>query len=266
MIDFHNHILPNVDDGSDSVETSLSMLRSAAKQGITDVVNTVHYQHPKVDGLEINYETIERKTKELQINLNNHNIPIKLHIGAEVFYLPNLLELKNDPLATFGNGKYMLIEFQPHNIPNSHKKIFFDLKMQNVTPIIAHPERYRAVQNDFDLVSHWLDAGCLIQVDAGSVLGLFGKSAYNAANMIIKKGYCQILGSDAHDNKKRGFVLLDAYQKVKNWIGKNADCLVKNNPEKILNGEQYVFHEIDDNNNNKIKPSYWNKFLFKKNI
>ena len=72
------------------------MLRSAAKQGITDVVNTVHYQHPKVDGLEINYETIERKTKELQINLNNHNIPIKLHIGAEVFYLPNLLELKND--------------------------------------------------------------------------------------------------------------------------------------------------------------------------
>ena len=78
------------------------------------------------------------------------------------------------------------------------------------------------MQNDFDLVSHWLDAGCLIQVDAGSVLGLFGKSAYDAAKMIIIKGYCQILGSDAHDNKKRNFVLLDAYQKVKNWIGKKC--------------------------------------------
>ena len=263
MIDFHNHILPNIDDGSDSIETSISMLENAAKQGITDVVNTVHYQHPKVDGVEINYEIIARKTKELQIILNNHNIPIKLHIGAEVFYLPNLLELKNNPLVTFGNGKYMLIEFQPHNIPNSHKKILFDLKMNDLTPIIAHPERYKAVQKDIDLVSYWLDAGCLIQVDAGSVLGLFGKPAYNTAKMIIKKGYCQILGSDAHDNKKRGFVLFDAHQQVKNWIGKNADYLVKNNPKKILNGDQLFVKEIE--NNIEIQPSYLNKFGWKKN-
>ena len=101
MIDFHNHILPNIDDGSDSIETSISMLENAAKQGITDVVNTVHYQHPKVDGVDINYEIIVRKTKELQTNLKNHKIPIKLHIGAEVFYLPNLLELKDDPLSYF---------------------------------------------------------------------------------------------------------------------------------------------------------------------
>jgi len=263
MIDFHNHILPNIDDGSDSIETSISMLENAAKQGITDVVNTVHYQHPKVDGVDINYEIIARKTEELQTNLNYHKIPIKLHTGAEVFYLPNLLELKDDPLVTFGNGKYMLIEFQPHNIPNSHKKIFFDLKMNNVTPIIAHPERYKAVQKDIKLVSYWLDAGCLIQVDAGSVLGLFGKSAYDTAKMIIKKGYCQILGSDAHDNKKRGFILFDAHKEVKNWIGKDADYLVKNNPEKILNGDQLIVKEIE--NNIEIQPSYWNKFSFKKN-
>ena len=59
MIDFHNHILPNIDDGSDSIETSISMLENAAKQGITDVVNTVHYQHPKVDGVDINYEIMK---------------------------------------------------------------------------------------------------------------------------------------------------------------------------------------------------------------
>ena len=80
--------------------------------------------------------------------------------------------------------------------------------------------------------------------------------------MIIKKGYCQILGSDAHDNKKRGFVLFDAHQEVKNWIGKNADYLVKHNPEKILNGDQFIVKEIE--NNIDIQPSYWNKFRFKK--
>ena len=90
MIDFHNHILPNIDDGSESLEMSLIMLKRAAEQGITDVVNTVHYQHPKVDGKDISFERIKKKIQNLQTTLKNHEIPIKLHCGAEVFFLPNL--------------------------------------------------------------------------------------------------------------------------------------------------------------------------------
>ena len=60
MIDFHNHILPNVDDGAKTLDVSLRMLSCAAKQGITDVVNTVHYQHPKVEGKVISYDTIKK--------------------------------------------------------------------------------------------------------------------------------------------------------------------------------------------------------------
>ena len=59
-----------------------------------------------------------------------------------MFFLPNLLKLIDNPLTTFGNGKYMLIEFHPYNIPDINKQILFDLKMNGVTPIIAHPERY----------------------------------------------------------------------------------------------------------------------------
>ena len=84
MIDFHNHVLPKVDDGAKSLDMSLSMLQHAAKQGITDVVNTVHYQHPKVETEDISYERIQTEVQNLQKELEQNMITIKLHLGAEV--------------------------------------------------------------------------------------------------------------------------------------------------------------------------------------
>ncbi len=258
MIDFHNHILPNVDDGSKSLEMSLSMLRYASKQGITDVVNTVHYQHPKVEDADITYNRIKKEINILQSELNRIDIPINIHIGSEVFFLPNLMEIKDEPLTTIGNGKYMLVEFQPHIIPSTHKQIFFDLKMCGITPVIAHPERYKPVQKDISIVYNWLNTGCLIQVDAGSVIGNLGKSARITAEQIIKKKWCQILGSDAHDNLKRNFVLKEAFLITKKWIGKDAMSLVLDNPKSLLYGEPIVV-ELDENYT-EIRPSFWKNF------
>jgi len=261
MIDFHNHILPNLDDGSISLEMSLSMLECASKQGITDVVNTVHFQHPKVDGLDISYGRIKQKTEDLQSELNKKSINIKIHIGAEVFYLQNLLEISNNPLVTMGNGKYMLIEFHPYQLPKNHKKTFFDLKMAGITPIIAHPERYKEIQKDINKVLEWLNAGCLIQVDAGSVLGTLGNAAKEVAEKIIKNHWCQILGSDAHDNKKRNFILKDAVIIAENWIGENARSLVYENPRSIINGDSIDLDSIVFGN--EKNTSIWKKIVSK---
>ena len=65
MIDFHNHILPTVDDGASSLDISISMLQHAQEQGITDVVNTVHFQHPKMEGKEITFEFIKGQIDKL---------------------------------------------------------------------------------------------------------------------------------------------------------------------------------------------------------
>ena len=90
MIDLHNHIIPRLDDGSKSLKMSLEMLRCAAGQGITDVVNTVHFQTPRLDGITFEYDFVKTKVEELQDELDKEEIPIKLHLSAEVFYLPNL--------------------------------------------------------------------------------------------------------------------------------------------------------------------------------
>ena len=257
MIDFHNHIIPQIDDGSNSIQMSLEMLEEAFQQGIKEVVSTVHYQHPKVEGTKISYDIVQKKMKKLQNELDKNNIPIKIHIGSEVFYLPNLMQIKDDPICTIGNGKFMLIEFQPHHIPENHKQIFFELKMHGITPIIAHPERYKQVQKDISLVYYWLNAGCLIQIDAGSLLGNFGKSSYNTAERIIKNNWCQILGSDAHNNKGRNFILKDSYILAKTWIGDHAKKLVYDNPKSVLNGNQ--IHIDLEEDYTKIKIPFWKR-------
>ncbi|NQU67714.1 MAG: phosphotransferase [Candidatus Marinimicrobia bacterium] len=260
MIDFHNHILPNMDDGSKSLEMSLSMLRSAAEQGITDIVNTVHFQHPKVDGKDISFEACQPVLNALQAESDKAGFGIKLHLGAEVFYLPNLLDITDNPLVTFGGGKYMLIEFLTHHIPSTQRQVLFDLKMKGITPIIAHPERYRPVQEDMELVRRWIRSGCLIQVDAGSLTGALGKSAQHTATEIVKLDLCQVLGSDAHDDHHRNFVISDALQICEKLIGNRAQTLVESNPLKVLNGEPIV---IDLDEDSRPKEKFYMKWIRK---
>ena len=253
MIDFHNHILPDIDDGSKSLEISLDMLRHAESQGITEVINTVHYQHPKVEGKDISFSRVKKELDLLQEELIKSNIKIKLHCGAEVFFLPNLMQIKNDPLSTFTHGRYMLIEFQFHQLPDIHKQQFFDLKMAGVTPIIAHPERYKPVQDNISLITGWLESGCLIQIDAGSVLGMLGSKAKITSEIIIKNGWSHILGSDAHDNHNRNFCLKEGLDKVHNWIGNDAFKMVNDNPKSIINGNIIDFDFDYDTNVSKSK-------------
>ena len=148
MIDIHNHILPNIDDGSKSTEMSLNMLKYAYEQGVTDVVSTVHFQHPLFLNIDHSLGNLQRIAESLQSKLDKCKIPIKIHLGYEVFYFENLLKISNKPLTTMGDGKYMLIEFSPKNIPNSQKQTLYDLKLSGITPIIAHPERYKLVQEN----------------------------------------------------------------------------------------------------------------------
>lgn len=256
MIDFHNHILPNVDDGAKTLDVSLRMLSHAAKQGITDVVNTVHYQHPKVEGKVISYDTIKKSIINLELELKKKKNPIKLHFGAEVFYQPNLLEIKDNPLVNFNNGKYMLIEFNPQIIPKNHVDYLFKLKLAGVTPIIAHPERYRAVQNDFNIINDWLRLGCLIQVSAGSILGFMGENLKKTASKIIYSNSCHILGSDAHNDQNRNFMLKDAFEKVEKMIGVSAKKLVYDNPKAVIDGK--LIEPIIGKNMGKM--TFWDRF------
>ena len=133
--------------------------------------------------------------------------------------------------------------------------------MNGVNPIIAHPERYIPVQENIITVYDWLNSGCLIQVDAGSVLGNFGSKIKNVSEKIIKNGWCQIVGSDAHNDKKRNFCLNDANNIISKWIGKESKKLTNDHPRALINGEA-IFIEFEEE---KQRNNFFVKF-FKKMV
>ncbi len=240
MIDFHNHILPNVDDGPKTLEESIQMLKYASSQGITEVVQTVHFQHPKMDKKNVDFDYLTEQVKKLQKVIDEKNISIKIHLSAEVFYMPNLLSICSNPLTTFGNGKYMLIEFTNNIYPAGYEEEFYKLQSVGITPIVAHPERYRFVQNDMNILNTWLDRGYVIQVDAGSIIGQFGNKVQKFTLDMINNGFIHIIGSDAHNTKKRNFCLKDSYNVIEKKYSTDLSNQLKNNVKKIKSGEKIL--------------------------
>jgi len=237
MIDFHNHILPNVDDGPKTIEESLEMLKYASKQGITKVINTVHYQHPKMDNKNVEFNYLNDILNNLQANLYSLNIDIKLYLATEVFYLPNLVDILNDSITTFGNKKFMLIEFSTLLYHKSFEEEIYKLQNKGVIPIIAHPERYKFVQNDLSILKKWIEHDYILQIDAGSILGQFGDRIKKLSFNIMENFGFHLIGSDAHNTKKRNFCLKDSYDLINKKYEKVYVEKLKNNSESILIGE-----------------------------
>ena len=232
MIDFHNHFLPDVDDGPKTMDESISMLKHAIYQGITEVVQTVHFQHPKMSGKNLEYNYLKNKVIDVKNELKKQDMKIKIHLSSEVFYLPNLVEIAKNPLVTIGNGKYMLIEFKPNIYPINYDKELYNLQSIGITPIIAHPERYRFIQQDLRILDTWKNRGYVLQLDAGSLIGHFGKKIKDLAIKMIKKGNIHLLGSDAHNNRTRNFCLMEAYSIIEALI----DLLLSN----LINFSEFI--------------------------
>jgi len=255
MIDFHNHIIPNLDDGSKSIDMSINMLKEAKAQGITDIINTVHFQHPKMEKKNTSYKFIINEINKLQKIAYENNININIHAASEVFFKFNLTEILDNPITTFGNGKFMLIEFQRLSFPDGYEDEIFKVQLKGITPIIAHPERYRGVQNNIDLVKRWIDRGYLIQIDCASIIGGFGQETKIVAVELLKNGLCHLIGSDAHNDKNRNFFLKQALLEAQKIIGKDQVLIIQNNSKKILNGEIPLNYSIQTK-----KDSIFRKF------
>ena len=259
MIDFHNHILPNADDGSKSMEESIQMLHCAQKQGITDVVNTIHFQHPKMEGKKTDFEFVCSLKNELTTEMKKENININIHLGAEVFFNFNLLDIIDNPLTTFGNNRYMLIEFQTHQFPKGFDQHLFDLAISGITPIIAHPERYKEVQNDISIVEKLINSGCLMQIDGGSLLSHFGEKCKATSIIMLRRNMVHIIGSDSHGLGKRNFCLKEAIGEAGKYINHDISTLIGKNPRKVLLGETIDLEDMVDLKN----KSFFSK-LFRK--
>lgn len=262
MIDYHNHFLPNVDDGPKVIEETLDMLKHAScEQGITEIVQTVHFQHPKMENKNVDFNYLSSELKKVKKLILDNDLNLKIHLAAEVFYLPNLSEICLNPLLTIGKTKYMLIEFSNTAYPTGFEDEFYKIQLKGITPIVAHPERYMFVKNNINVLEDWINRGYIIQLGAGSILGHFGDKTYKVVLDIIDKGFFHLIGSDAHNNRKRNFCLKDAYSKIENFV--DVELLKENAFSLVNGGEINNFININKKSIKQKISSYIKQKIFK---
>ena len=236
MIDIHCHILPEVDDGSRSLNESIEMAMIAKEQGITKIVNTSHYNP------DFRYKKGEELLKELE-DFNNvlkeNMIDIEVLIGNEIYYTKDLIkEIDELDFYTLNNSRYILIELPPTNFPKDLCNIVYELKEKNYIPVFAHVERYREVQENPELIYEVINAGAIIQVNSHSILGKSGKELQKVCNTLLNRNMVHVVGTDAHSSKRRTPIFLDAYKYVSEKYSKEMadDLFIKNN-NAIINNE-----------------------------
>ena len=232
MIDIHGHLIPGVDDGSQSLEESLSLLKQAERDGITELITTPHFM--KNGEFRMKAPELVQRFNELK---QAYTGPIKLHLGNELYIHPDLPELlEKDEVLTLAESETILVEFPFQDYKDEYDEILYELSLK-YRIIIAHPERYSYVQEDPNLCLRWLNEGYYLQANQNS---LFKKQTKKVLIPMIEHGFVSFVASDAH-NEHRPCVLSEAREFLAEEFGEQfAVQLIEKNPEKILKNEPNV--------------------------
>jgi protein-tyrosine phosphatase len=226
MIDWHSHILPGLDDGSDTIDRSLAMAELLSGYGFT----TVHCTPHLIRGcFEADTGEVLQGIVALQERIDAQNIPLTLLPGREYYldeFLPEFLE---DPLP-LGDSRQILVEIPPRTTADMVRQLIYQVVRSGFTPVIAHPERCQLLepasgrsstggllgtlkglfgsrdttnQNRPDstgnpLLDYLRDVGCGFQGNLGSFTGFYGPEIKSVAETLRAAGIYDRFGSDLH--------------------------------------------------------------------
>lgn len=233
MIDLHSHLLPAIDDGVETFEESLEILRELKNHGITELFITPHYiketiyNSPRPDNLKL--------ITELKKAIAEEALDIKVHLGNEIYITQETSKLLKDKvLSPLADSKYLLIELPMSGIFDGYEDIFRDLTAEGYQVILAHPERYISIQKDFSILERLKSLGILFQANLGSINGQYGRRAAKTVKKMAKKDLIFAFGTDTHH--LRDFYEIDEslYRLAKIYGEAKLDVLLKDNPLKIL--------------------------------
>ena len=240
VVDIHCHILPEVDDGAESLADALEMARMAARCGVTDLAATSH-----VRGDETSMDRLlplYRQFRRLEDAIARERIPLRLYPGAEVLCTSKTVELAREgQLLTIGDTSYVLCEFYFDAHFAQMDEILGGIAQTGYRPVVAHPERYAAIQHEPRRIQQWFRKGYVIQLNKGSLLGAFGYQVQDTACWLLEAGLVHLIASDAHSPYRRTTDL----SQLKNWLLDHyppgyVRLLLEENPGRVVRGEDMV--------------------------
>lgn len=233
MIDLHCHLLPGLDDGAADLSVSIEMARIAHADGIRGIACTPHVKPGIYDNGTAEVATGIRQLREV---LASEGIGIELFSGGDLHIAPNLgMRLKGGEIPTLAGSRYFLFEPPHHLVAPRMINLAESLIRQGYVPIVTHPERLTWLSSHYDIFTQLNDAGCLVQITAGSVTGEFGKMARYYSERLMDEGRIDLLATDAHDTRRRPPVLSRARDIIAARMGEDeAAAMVLWRPAAIL--------------------------------
>lgn len=240
MIDLHCHILPGVDDGAASLQESLSMAEQAIAQGITHLLCTPHHNNGRYENEK---STVIAAVHHLQNALDERNLPLTLLEGQEVRVTGELITAieKDHLLFTDITDTYLLLEFPTQDVPAFSESLFFEIRTLGKVPVIVHPERNAIFREDPNHLIPFLEMGCLAQLTAPSIVGIFGKQIQKTAHEMVTHNLVQMVASDAHGVTKRRFYLKEAYEIIEQEWGKEKVLQMQQVARDLVNGDDVTY-------------------------
>lgn len=245
MIDFHTHIIPNIDDGSRSVEETFNLIKEAKEAGFEEIILTSHY-------IENYYETDtpERDVwvKAISDTLKTKGIDTNLYIGNEIYLSENIMNLLiNGKASTINNTSYVLFEMPLNAEPMNLYDVIYSLQENKLVPVLAHPERYSFVQKEPELIYDLIQKGVLMQANYGSILGQYGENAKMIVKKFLENDMIHFLGSDVHRQNSIYKKIPQALEEIRKIIGdEKLEKLTTTNPKLALANKRIDIEEPEE--------------------
>ena len=196
-VDLHSHLLPGIDDGVQTIEESLEVIKAFKDLGYTRLITTPHimFDHYRNDP-----EIIKSKLGEVRAALKSESIDIEIEAAAEYYLDEFFLDLLNTEkeILTFGKN-YLLFELSFMTKPLILKESVFMMQTKGYVPVLAHPERYIYFQNNINELKELHQNGVLLQLNTLSLSGYYSKQAKKLAETLLKEEMISFIGSDCHN-------------------------------------------------------------------
>jgi len=232
MIDIHAHIIPGLDDGPADMEASVGMGHIYAGEGVSCVFSTSHSKEVAEEGRP----AIEERLGEVHAAWHGAGIPVDIVLGVEVYLSPDTVgDLRDGRLWTLGESRYVLVEVPYQPWPVYADAALFDLRLAGYVPILAHPERYTAIQDNPAKMLDLLEHGVLCQVTAGALLLKSGNAVRRTAELLVRHRLAQFIATDAHSPHWRSPDVREALRAAEHLAGEEAvRAMTVDNPLHVL--------------------------------
>jgi len=236
MIDLHCHYLPAVDDGAQTTVEAVELARASVANGITHAVLTPHVNPGRYENT---LSSLKPHFEAFQKLLQSAQVPLTTCLGGEVrLSAESLALLEENELPSIGDWdgyKVVLLEFPAGQIPVGAINVVGYLRARGMLPMIAHPERNKDVMRNYRKIEPFVKEGCLLQITAASVCGIFGDLIRLSAEHLLGIGWVTVIATDAHSLEYRPPMLAEARAVIRQRYGNAAAALLtEGNPGSIV--------------------------------